>query len=404
MSAQAPLRVAVLAGGRSAEHEVSLSSGRAVREGLQAAGHEVLWVQIERDGAWHYEGRPLSVCPGEGLLGADVVFAALHGPFGEDGTVQGMLETLDVPYVGAGVAASAVCMDKVLFKRLMGAAGVDQVEYVGVREPRWRTARAQVLAEIAALGLPVFVKPAHLGSSVGIAKVSDAEELAEALEAAFAHDALVIVEAQAAGVEVECGVLGLPDVDASARDRPSRSRPLEGGAGAPSPRPCRRRRASLSQRRRTAAAGAAVAAACASEPGEIVFAGDWYDYGAKYTQGGMELKVPARISASARARVMELALETFAYAGCEGLARVDFFVDGERVLVNELNTMPGFTPTSVYAKLMEASGIAYPELSTASAGWRSSATSRPRAAQRNSVISAIDANSMPGGSVVIQTR
>ena len=336
MTARAPLRVAVLAGGRSAEHEVSLSSGRAVREGLRAAGHEVLWVQIERDGEWRHEGRSLSVCPGAGLLGADVAFAALHGPFGEDGTVQGMLESLDVAYVGAGVAASAVCMDKVLFKRLMEAAGVDQVEYVGVREPRWRAARAAVLAEVAALGLPVFVKPAHLGSSVGIAKVSAAEELAEALEAAFAHDALVIVEAQAEGVEVECGVLGLPDAGAPIPDSA-----VEGGAGATI---------------------AARAAALASEPGEIVFAGDWYDYAAKYTQGGMELKVPARIGASARTRVMELALETFAYAGCEGLARVDFFVDGERVLVNELNTMPGFTPTSVYAKLMEASGIAYPDL------------------------------------------
>jgi D-alanine-D-alanine ligase len=323
--------VAVLAGGRSAEHEVSLSSGRAVREGLREAGHEVLWVQIERDGEWRHEDRPLSVCPGAGLLGADVAFAALHGPFGEDGTVQGMLESLDVPYVGAGVAASAVCMDKVLFKRVMKAAGVDQVEYVGIRAPRWRAAHAKVLAEVAALGLPVFVKPAHLGSSVGIAKVSAAEELAEAIEAAFAHDALVIVEALAAGVEVECGVLGLPDAAATAPPDPS-------------------------------AEGAAGATALASEPGEIVFAGDWYDYAAKYTQGGMELKVPARISASARARVMELAVETFEYAGCEGLARVDFFVDGERVLVNELNTMPGFTPTSVYAKLMAASGIAYPEL------------------------------------------
>ena len=172
VSAKTPLRVAVLAGGRSAEHEVSLSSGRAVEEGLKAAGHEVLWVQIERDGAWRHVGRSLSVCPGEGLLGADVVFPALHGPFGEDGTVQGLLETLDVAYVGAGVTASAVCMDKVLFKQLMSVAGVAQVEYVGVRETRWRAARAQVLAELAGLGLPVFVKPAHLGSSVGIVKVA----------------------------------------------------------------------------------------------------------------------------------------------------------------------------------------------------------------------------------------
>jgi D-alanine-D-alanine ligase len=305
------LSVAVLAGGRSAEHDVSLSSGRAVREGLQAAGHEVLWVQIERDGSWRHEGQLLSICPGEGLLEVDVVFAALHGPFGEDGTVQGLLETLDVAYVGAGVAASAVCMDKVLFKELMGAAGVDQVEYVGVRERRWRMAPEQVLAEITALGLPVFVKPAHLGSSVGIAKVVGAEQLPAALDQAFAHDVLVIVEALAEGVEVECGVLG---------------------------------------------------PAFASEPGEIVFAGDWYDHAAKYTPGGMELVLPARITASARERVRELAVEAFAYAGCEGLARVDFFVDGERVLVNELNTMPGFTPTSVYAKLMDASGFAYPDL------------------------------------------
>jgi D-alanine-D-alanine ligase len=305
------LSVAVLAGGRSAEHDVSLSSGRAVSEGLQAAGHEVLWVQIERDGSWHHNGQLLSVCPGEGLLEVDVVFAALHGPFGEDGTVQGLLETLAVPYVGAGVAASAVCMDKVLFKELMGAAGVDQVEYVGVRERRWRMAPEQVLAEIARLGLPVFVKPAHLGSSVGIAKVVGAEQLPAALDQAFAHDALVIVEALAEGIEVECGVLG---------------------------------------------------PAFASEPGEIVFAGDWYDYAAKYTPGGMELVLPARITASARERVRELAVEAFEHAGCEGLARVDFFVDGERVLVNELNTMPGFTPTSVYAKLMDASGFAYPDL------------------------------------------
>jgi D-alanine-D-alanine ligase len=305
------LKVAVLAGGRSAEHEVSLSSGRAVREGLQAAGHEVLWVQIERDGAWRHEGERLRVCPGGGLLGVDVVFGALHGPFGEDGTVQGLLETLDVAYVGAGVAASAVCMDKVLFKQLMGVAGVDQVEYVGVREQRWLAARATVLAEIAALGLPVFVKPAHFGSSVGIVKVTATEQLGEALEEAFAHDTLVIVEAMALGVEVECGVLG---------------------------------------------------PAFASEPGEIVLEGDWYDYAAKYAPGGMELKVPPRITARARERVQELAVEAFEHAGCEGLARVDFFVEGERVLVNELNTMPGFTPTSVYAKLMAASGIAYPEL------------------------------------------
>jgi D-alanine-D-alanine ligase len=310
------LTVAVISGGRSSEHDVSLASGAAIRDGLRAAGHEVLSVEIARDGAWRCDGELVSARPGEGLLGADVVFPALHGPFGEDGTVQGMLETLAVAYVGAGVAASAACMDKVLFKRLLSgtSVAVPQVEYVGVREARWRAEPARVLGEIAELGLPVFVKPAHLGSSVGIVRVSEHGLLADALEQAYAYDELAIVEALASGIEVECGVLGLP---LAGRD----------DTGAP---------------------------ALASEPGEIVFDGEWYDYTAKYTPGGMELVIPARISEAARALVRELAVETF--------AGVDFFVDGESVLVNELNTMPGFTPTSVYAKLMAASGIPYTEL------------------------------------------
>jgi D-alanine-D-alanine ligase len=316
------LTIAVLAGGRSSEHEVSLSSGAAVRDGLLAGGHEVLWVEIGRDGAWRREGERLSVIPGAGLLGADVVFPVLHGPFGEDGSVQGMLETLDVPYVGAGVASSAVSLNKVLFKQLMSTSGVPQVDYVGVREDRFSRSGEMVLDEIARLGLPVFVKPAHLGSSVGIVKVDSAELMAQALASAFSHDALVIVEAMARGAEVECGVL----------ERPAAVPSTENGG------------------------------ALASLPGEIVFPGDWYDFNAKYTDGGMELRIPAPISPAAAERVKELALMAFTHTGCEGLARVDFFVDGERVVVNELNTMPGFTPTSVYAKLMEASGVPYPSL------------------------------------------
>jgi D-alanine-D-alanine ligase len=316
------LTVAVLAGGRSSEHDVSLSSGTAVREGLLACGHEVVSVEIGRDGVWRSENERLHVSPGDGLLGTDVVFPALHGPFGEDGTVQGLLETLDVPYVGAGVAASAVSVDKVLFKEVMSAVGIPQVDYVGVPEERFRRSSQEVLDEVAALGLPVFVKPAHLGSSVGIVKVTDTERVGEALSGAFAHDGLVIVEAMAHGAEVECGVL----------DRP-RSERLAG-----------------------------LGRAVASEPGEIALAGEWYDFEAKYTAGGMELRVPARISLTATEAVKELALKAFMQAGCDGLARVDFFVDGERVLVNELNTMPGFTPTSVYAKLIDASGVTYPQL------------------------------------------
>ncbi|HTU79445.1 MAG TPA: D-alanine--D-alanine ligase family protein [Solirubrobacteraceae bacterium] len=307
------LTVAVLAGGRSAEHDVSLSSGAAVREGLSEAGHEVVWVEIERDGAWRCDGRRLSVTPGGGLLGVDVAFPVLHGPFGEDGTVQGVLETLDVAYVGAGVSASAVCLDKVLFKQLMSGARIPQVDFVGVRAELFSRAGEQTLEQIASLGLPVFVKPAHLGSSFGIVKVDAAGALAAALDQAFAHDELVIVEAAAPGIEVECGVLG---------EQP----PL------------------------------------ASEPGEIGYPGEWYDFGAKYSPGGMQLRIPAGISAGAREQVMRLAAQAFALTGCEGLARVDFFVDGERVLLNELNTMPGFTPTSVYARLLAASGVPYPRL------------------------------------------
>jgi D-alanine-D-alanine ligase len=315
-----PLTVAVLSGGRSSEHEVSLSSGAAVRDGLTAGGHEVVSVQIGRDGAWRRdgEGEPLSLTPGAGLLGVDVAFPVLHGRFGEDGTVQGLLEMLDVPYVGAGVACSALCMDKVLFKELMAAAGtVPQVGYVDVAEQRLAgEGRERLLERVMRLGLPVFVKPAHLGSSVGIVKVTAEHELLAALESAFAYDARVIVEAAAPGAEVECAVLG------------------------------------------SSASGQMQA----STPGEIRFEGDFYDFEAKYEPGGMELLIPARISAGAAARVRELALEAFARAGCDGLARVDFFVDGEDVLLNELNTMPGFTPTSVYAKLMQASGVAYPAL------------------------------------------
>jgi D-alanine-D-alanine ligase len=315
------LTVAVLAGGRSSEHDVSLSSGAAVRDGLLEAGHEVVWVEIGRDGAWREDGRELSLTPGAGLLGADVVFPVLHGPYGEDGTVQGVLETLDVAYVGAGVAASAVCLDKVLFKELMSARGLPQVGYVGVRRERLAHERRQVSAEVARLGLPVFVKPAHLGSSVGIVKVGEEDALEAALEQAFGHDERVIVEAAATGLEVECGVLGM---------LAGESEPGE--------------------------------IAFVSEPGEIAFAGEFYDYAAKYDPGGTELRIPARISASARERLARLAADAFLASGCEGLARVDFFVDGERVLLNELNTMPGFTPTSVYAKLLAASGVAYPRL------------------------------------------
>ena len=308
------MRVAVLQGGRSSEHEVSLNSAAFVREAVAEAGHEVLPVTIERGGAWVHDGEALTLVPGGGLLEAGAVFPVLHGPFGEDGTVQGLLELLDVPYVGAGVLGSSLCMDKVVFKEVLAAADVPQVAYAAVREHRWRSDPHAVRNELSVLGTPLFVKPARLGSSVGIGKVWSEAELPAALDAAFAHDGLVIAEAFSGGIEVECSVMG--------NDEPE-----------------------------------------ASVPGEIVvLKGDWYDYEAKYSDDGMELVVPARIPDAVREEVRRLAVDTFVRLGCSGLARVDFFVEGDRVLVNELNTMPGFTRTSVFPKLWEATGIPGPQL------------------------------------------
>ena len=309
------MKVAVLAGGRSSEHDVSLSSAATVGGALREAGHEVLEVRIERDGAWLGPGgEPLALTPGGGLLGADVVFPVLHGPFGEDGTIQGLLELLDVAYVGAGVLASSLCMDKIVFKEVLAAAGVPQVGYRAVREARWRAEPDVVRRELGALGLPLFVKPARLGSSVGISKVAGAGELDAALETAFEHDGLVIAEAFSPGREVECSVMGLGEPEASL-------------------------------------------------PAEVVLQGaDWYDYEAKYAPGGVELVIPARVDDDVIERVRELARETFVRVGCAGLARVDFFVEEERVLVNELNTLPGMTATSGFPKMWEAGGLAYPEV------------------------------------------
>jgi D-alanine-D-alanine ligase len=297
------VRVVVLAGGRSSEHDVSLASAASVRAGLVEGGHEPIDVRIDRSGRWTLDGAELELAPAGGLLEADAVFPALHGPFGEDGTVQGLLDLLDVPYVGAGVLASSLSMDKALFKDLMAAHAVPQVDYAVVRDgqrPRLD------------FPLPAFVKPARLGSSVGISKASGSEELQRSLALAFEHDPVVVVERMAHGIEVECSVLG--------NSRPD-----------------------------------------ASTPGEIVVTErDWYDYEAKYTDGGMELVVPARTPHLEE--VQRLAKEVFAIVGCSGMARVDFFVTGDGVLVNELNTIPGFTATSVYAKLWEESGVPYAEL------------------------------------------
>jgi len=311
--------VAVVSGGRSSEREISLISGAAVADGIQRAGHELREIEIDAEGRWFHQESEIELRLGHGLLDADVAFPVLHGPFGEDGTIQGLFEMLDIAYVGSGVRASAVCIDKLALKQLFDHLEIPQVDFVALTGSSYEANRADFTAQIEALGYPLFVKPARLGSSVGIVRVAEASELSAALEQAFLHDPRVIVEAACGGIEVECSVLG------------------------------------SAEQAQVSVAGEIVVLRSASP-------GGWYDYEAKYSRGGMELVVPARISETAAARVGELALRAFSEADCSGLARADFFVDGEEVLLNELNTMPGFTTTSVYARLWQESGIEYPEL------------------------------------------
>jgi D-alanine-D-alanine ligase len=303
------VRVAVLLGGRSSEHEVSLASARSVIDALDPERYEAVTVEIGRDGRWELgtgdngsvaETLPVPTSKVPATLGeVDVVFPVLHGPFGEDGTVQGLLELAGVPYVGAGVLGSALAMDKDVFKAVMRDRGIPVTRNITLKQSQGPE--------------NPFDYPAF-----GISKVHDEDELGTAVALAFEHDEKVLVEEFIEGVEVECGVLG--------NEQP-----------------------------------------VASLPGEIVSHGfegaDWYDYSAKYADGGMDLVVPPRLEQDVIERVQELAVQAFVAGEVEGMARVDFFVrpDGE-VLVNELNTIPGFTATSVYAKLFEESGVPYPEL------------------------------------------
>jgi D-alanine-D-alanine ligase len=324
------IRVAVLAGGRSSEHEVSVRSAASVVAALDPDRYEVVPVQIDRAGGWQIEASSrLSLEPGgdaralvpaggsvpvaQGTGPIDVVLPILHGPFGEDGKLQGFLEIGGLPYVGSGVLGSALTMDKDVVKHVLRSVGIAVARHVVFRNRRFDAEGAAAVEE---LGYPCFVKPANLGSSVGISKVRSPDELRDAVELAFRHDAKVLVEEMIHGREVECGVLGNDD-------------------------------------------------AVASLPGEIVIANDsdWYDYAAKYDEGGMELRVPADVPEAVGRELQETALRAFEVCECAGMARIDFFVTPEcRVVLNEINTIPGFTATSVYAKLFEASGIGYGEL------------------------------------------
>ncbi len=344
------LRVAVLYGGRSGEHEVSLQSAASVINYLDRDRFEIVPVAIDKQGRWHlndvsliqgrkslpvFKDAPRIVLPPDSAatsalipLGGsgqaksiDVVFPVIHGPLCEDGTIQGLLELADVPYVGCGVLASAVAMDKEVAKRLARDAGLPIVSYVSLRQEHWRKEKRQLAERVEKdLGYPVFVKPANLGSSVGVQKVKEAGDLTAALENAFQYDVKVLVEVAVDAREIELSVLENPDSGAD---------PL------------------------------------VSVPGEIEANHEFYSYEAKYLdEKGAALIIPAKLDGDRIRRVQDIARKAFLAMECEGMARVDLLLDrtSDKLFFNELNTIPGFTSISMYPKLWEASGIGYTEL------------------------------------------
>jgi D-alanine-D-alanine ligase len=330
-----PIRVVMLFGGRSAEHEISLLSARSIYRALDRRLFAPLLVGIDKQGRWHLEpeatldsatGDPRAVHldPAAPLTDAavlradDVVIPVLHGTYGEDGTIQGLLELANVAYVGAGVLGSAIAMDKDVAKRLLRDAGIPIVDFQIVTAHAWRHSPARVLQDAVALGLPLFCKPANAGSSVGVVRVATTTDLPGAVATALTFDGKVLLERAVDAREIECSVLG--------NDEPR-----------------------------------------ASIPGEIILnhRDGFYSYDAKYVDAdGAEFRVPAALSPEATAEVQRIAVETFRVLELSGLARVDFFLDRStgKLMVNEVNTMPGFTAASGYPKMWAASGLPLPLL------------------------------------------
>jgi len=338
------LRVGIFAGGRSAEHEVSIASAESVLRAIDRERYEPYLIYIDRDGGWHLPAGPAPELEGSSLPGLleqqdrvpavaderplaaraalrpltdaiDVAFLVVHGPFGEDGTLQGFLELAGVPYIGAGVLASALAMDKIVFKDLLRGHGLPVVDDVWYRRGQWRDQPARVLDEIGErIGPRSVVKPARLGSSVGMSLVHEAGELPAALDLAFEYDAKVIVEAYVAGArELECGVLG--------------NDPF-----------------------------------IVFEPGEIRSHHEWYDYDAKYVAGLADVLPRADVDPVLAGRLKELAAACYRAVDCAGMARVDFLVPPDRIYVSEMNTLPGFTTTSMFPKQAELAGYPFGEL------------------------------------------
>jgi D-alanine-D-alanine ligase len=324
-------KVLLLFGGRSSEHEVSCASAVSIHKALIRSGHRVVPVGIDRDGKWYLadaswdpfraEGRPVellvpsaSLRVGDDEFGFNVVFPVLHGPYGEDGTVQGTFETCNVPYVGCGVLGSALAMDKDLTKQVVASTGVATARWLTIRRHEWDEDPGLSVGEVTrAIGLPVFVKPSAQGSSVGISKVIGEGELKEAISNAFRYDNKVLVEEAVSAREIEVGVLDGP---------------------------------------------------VSSVPGEVITDGGWYTYDAKYEDDSSSFDAPAQLTAEASRHVRDLAERIYETLGLSGLARIDFFYENgsRRFLFNEVNTMPGFTSISGFPKAWAASGVTYPEL------------------------------------------
>jgi D-alanine-D-alanine ligase len=324
-------RVLLLFGGRSSEHEVSCASAVSVFEALDEAGHRVIPVGIDRSGDWFLtdptfrpfraEGRSVEMTVPKGSLrvadhevGFEVVFPVLHGPWGEDGTVQGLLETCDVAYVGCGVLGSALAMDKDLAKRVIQASGIATTPWIRLFPGRWTEDQVGVIEQVAtSLRYPAFVKPSAQGSSIGIERVNSDQELKEAIDVAFRYDTKVIIERSVVGREIEVAVLDGPR---------------------------------------------------SSHPGEVIVDADFYTYDAKYADDSSRFETPARLSPSSAGEVRGLAERVYVELGLSGLARVDFFYDTSNgsFVFNEVNTMPGFTSISGFPKMWLASGMTYAQL------------------------------------------
>lgn len=311
------MRLGLLFGGKSAEHEVSLQSARTILKAIDRSKYDVVLIGIDKKGLWHLckedlqfgKGIPFLKACSEILTKIDIAFPVLHGPYGEDGTLQGVFEVAGIPYVGAGVLGSAVGMDKDVMKRLLRDAGIPIADFlVFHEEPSFR----EVITE---LGLPCFIKPANLGSSIGVTKATNEKEFYDGIELAFSYDSKILIERQILGRELEVSVLGL-------------NSPI------------------------------------ASLPGEVIVKKEFYTYEAKYfKEANTEFMFPAVLPSDKCDEIRELAIKTFEILCCESMARVDFFMtpSGE-FIVNEINTIPGFTPLSPYPKLWEVSGIDTPEL------------------------------------------